>query len=258
MKGPLRNCIAIALCFLFITNCRKHDISNPCQGKIQPTANFDIRETVGDTTFSADTVFRNNYIQFSALSNYDSVSWKIGDDSRTFLKPYFVLAFPNDITSIAVQFTGYAKPSSCFPNDKGTYTGTKQLTTVEQFDRATLTRSPLIGKYRGYFVGNPTDTFTVKIDYFDSTKYNTSVTGTQNFYWISNIPKGYIDSTSDFGLRYPELRHGCRVRMGYKSLVFDGSFDIHGSGWLSHDSLFINYLQNAQVAIRKKFIGKRY
>lgn len=242
---------------LFAWGCRKKHEQNPCEGKSQPIAEFAVKEMVGDTAFDADTIFRDNYVKFQSLTSYDSVLWKIGTDPRKFTQSIFTLSFINDLITVPVTFTGN-KPANtqCFPNDNGIYTGVKQLTTVEQFDRATLTKSPLIGRYKGYFTNNPLDTFTVRIEYFDSTKYNVSVTGLKNFYWISNIPKGYIDSTSDPAVRYPELRNGHSMEMGYKSFVFSGGFDIRGKGWLSHDTLFINY-SGYGVTTQKKFIGKR-
>lgn len=228
-----------------------------CMGKTQPVAQFAFKEIVGDTAFYADTVYNDNIVQFTALDSYDSLKWKVGNDPRVFSQKNFSLNFINTIVSIPVTFTGYNQPNhTCFPNDNGIYTGTKQLTTVEQFDRATLTKSPMIGRYKGAFTDTPADTFTVRIDYFDSAKYNTAHTGARNFYWISNIPKGYIDSTSDPAIRYPELRNGMAAEMGYKALVFSGGFDIRGNGWLIKDSLFINYI-GYNLTRQKKFIGKR-
>ncbi|MDB5191527.1 MAG: hypothetical protein JWQ96_1090 [Segetibacter sp.] len=242
---------------LSILSCDKKEEADPCDGKKQPVASFAVKEIVGDTSFTADTIFRDNYVQFEALDSYDSVSWKIGHDPRVFTKPRFALSFINDLITVEIGFTGYKRPNlMCFPNDDGVYNGVKPLTVLEQFDRTTLTKSPLIGRYRGSFTDRPTDTFIVRIDYFDSTKYNTSTTGAKNFYWISNIPKGYIDSTSDPALAYPELRNGFSMEMGYKSFVFSGGFNIRGKGWLQKDSLFVNYI-GYNLAAQKKFVGKK-
>lgn len=248
----------VFLFFLLLSACRKKDVVNPCEGKTQPVANFTVKEVVGDTAFTADTIFRDNPVQFAAAEAYDSVQWKIGTDTRIFTKPLFHLNFVNDLITVAVKFTGYRQPATnCFPDDKGIYTGTKSLTAVEQFDRATLTKSPLIGCYRGAFTDAPSDTFTVRIDYFDSAKYNTSITGIKNFYWISNLPKGYRDSTSDLAHAYPELRNGLPVEMGYKALKFGWSASNCNSGyaWLSHDTLYITRGNN--FCGRKKFIGRK-
>lgn len=242
---------------LWLAACREKDVPSPCEGKVQTTASFAIKEMLGDTAFTADTIFRDNYVQFEALTAYDSVKWKVGNDIGAFTNPRFTLSFVNDLVTIPVVFTGYKQADQhCFPNDGGVYSGTKLLTIVEQVDKATLTLSPLIGRYRGAFLDASSDTFTIRIDYFDSSKYDISVTGTKNFYWISNMPKGYVDESSENARRYPELRNGMPVDMGYKCLLFGWSnANCHsGKAWLSHDSLFVNYGING---CRQQFIGKR-
>ena len=244
--------------FLLLFSCGKKQVEDPCKGKIQPVPEFAVKEIVGDTAFLADTVFRDNAVRFEALTQYQTVKWKIGSDPRDFTQPIFQLYFFNDIITIPVTFTGTNTPNkSCFPNDNGVYTGVKQLTTVEQFDKSLITLSPLIGKYKGYFENNPADTFTVRIEYFDSSKYDPSITGLKNFYWISNIPKGYKDSTSSNALEYPELSNGLSIEMGYKCFAFGFSNTdcISGRGWLSRDTLYINY--GGPTQCKKKFIGKR-
>jgi len=244
--------------FILLLSCTDKDLENPCKGKVQPVAAFTFKEIVGDTAFIADTVFRDNAVQFEALATYLTVKWKIGSDPRDFSQPKFQLYFLNDLLNIPITFTGTNQPDKlCFPNDNGIYSGVKQLTTVEQFDKSILTLSPLIGRYKGYFINNPTDTFTVRIEYFDSLKYDPSITGNKNFYWISNIPKGYKDSTSSNALAYPELRNGLPIEMGYKCFEFGWSTSNcnSGNGWLSHDTLYVNYGSPTQC--KKKFIGKR-
>ena len=243
---------------LLILSCTDKQVENPCKDKVQPAAEFTFKEIVGDTAFVADTVFRDNAVQFEVLAQYQTVKWKIGNDPRDFSQPKFQLYFFNELATIPITFTGTNQPNNiCFPNDNGVYSGVKQLTTVEQFDKPILTLSPLTGKYRGYFANNPSDTFTVRIEYFDSSKYDPSITGLKNFYWISNIPKGYKDSTSSAALEYPELKNGLPIEMGYKSFVFGWSNlnCISGKGWLSHDTLYVNYGGPSQC--KKKFIGKR-
>jgi hypothetical protein len=244
------------IAFIILSGCRKHPDKNPCAGLTLPVAEFSIRETVGDTTFSADTIFRDNYVEFKSLSQYQSVLWKIGNDPRDFNSADFNLSFNNFLGSLLVSFTGKKIPNTlCFPNDNGEYKGTKNITLVEQLDKSTLTISPLVGKYKGYFTDNPSDMWTVRIDYFDSTKYDVSTTGSKNFYWISNIPKAFIDSTSESARQYPELRNGIRLDMGYKSFVFQYNTCITGKGWLQNDTLYVNYGNN--FCGRRQFIGKR-
>ena len=149
-------------------------------------------------------------------------------------------------------------PTNCFPGDKGVYSARKRLTIVEQFDKTRITISPMVGSYKGAFKETPKDTFTVTINYFDSAKYNPSFTGTQNFYWISNIPKGYQELGTIEAQFYPELRNGMRPVMGYKCLQFGDMGQMkkgEGFGELKHDTLII-YYANLQTG-RNTFIGKR-
>jgi hypothetical protein len=237
----------------FCISCRKKN-ENLCEGKTKPSGKFLIKELIGDTAFIADTVYRDNYVQFQALDNYESVTWKLGSDPRHWADTEFSLSFINALGTIPINFTGKKTPNTlCFPNDNGIYSSSKKLTMVEQLQKPYVTISPLVGKYKGYFTDSPNDTFTTRIDYFDSTKYEVAVTGSKNFYWLSNMPKGYVSS---LGWSYPELKNGQPVEMGYKCFVFgSGSNIVQGRGWLSNDTLYINY--GNDLVGRKKFIGKK-
>jgi hypothetical protein len=244
---------------LHFCSCKKKREVNPCDGLTQPKADFAFKEILNDTAFYADTIFRDNYVNFVASKPYQSVLWKIGNDPRDFKSANFTLSFVNSLETITVNFTGWSTPNTqCFPDDKGVYNGIKQLTIVEQFDKPNVTLSPLVGRYRGAFTNTPNDTFTLRINYFDSVKYDVTMTGSKNFYWISNIPKNYKDSTSSTSYAYPELRSGQPVEMGYKCLQFgSGSNSSTGRGYaeLVLDTLKIYY--HNQLTGRKIFLGKR-
>jgi hypothetical protein len=251
---------AIIIFITFFTfGCKKYKVENPCEGIIAEKKQFFFKEILSDTTFIADTVFRDNYVSFETSGSFDTISWKIGSDPRNFSSKSFTLSFTNFLGTIDVGFNGKWKPNSiCFPYDKGELIGTKKLTIVEQVEKPNVTLSPMIGKYRGIYKENPLDTFEVRIEYFDSSKYDASTTGSKNFYWISNIPKGYLDTTSSPALAYPELREGISPEMGYKCLQFGDLGNIlkgRGFATLQNDSLIISY--NHIITGRKLFIGKR-
>jgi hypothetical protein len=232
------------------TACRKkHD--NPCEGLTKPSGQFVIKELIGDTAFTADTIFRDNYVQFQALDSYESVTWRLGSDPRIWTSPEFSLSFYSALGTIPINFNAKRTANMvCFPGDNGVYASTKNLTMVEQVEKPYVTISPLVGRYKGYFTDNPSDTFTVRMEYFDSTKYDVGITGSKNFYWFSNFPKGFI---SMLGWSYAELKNGYSIEMGYKCFVFQ--IGPSGKGWLSNDTLYINY-GNAYEG-RRKFIGKK-
>jgi hypothetical protein len=236
------------------TACRKKQ-DNLCEGLTKPSGQFVIKELIGDTAFTADTVFRDNYVQFKATESYEGIIWKVGSDPRVWTIPEFTLSFLNELGTLPVTFTGTKQPNKvCFPNDNGTYTSSKNFTFVEQVQKPFVTISPLVGRYKGYFSDNLSATFIVRMEYFDSTKYDVSITGSKNFYWFSNMPQGFV-STTNAAFAYPELKNGFSVEMGYKSFVFNYDSYHQGKAWLSHDTLYINY--GDDLVGRKKFIGKK-
>jgi hypothetical protein len=243
----------LASTFILLESCKKKH-ENICEGTSSPpTGKFIFKELIGDTAFAADTIFRDNYVQFQATDTYESVTWKLGSDPTLRTLPEFSLSFINALGVVPIDFKGNKTPNTlCFPNDNGIYSSNKNLTMVEQVEKPLLTLSPLIGRYKGYFTNTPNDTFTVRLEYFDSTKYNTSITESKNFYWFSNMPKGFVSTLS---LPYPELKNGYKIEMGYKCFVFDWDDFVNGRAWISNYTLFINYGQN--FTERKKFIGKK-
>lgn len=243
----------ISFSLFLVPGCKKDTAGDQCNGKTLPSGKFEIKEVVGDTAFLADTIFRDNYVQFSALDAYQSVEWKLGNDPRTFTDSSFSLSFNTALVTIPINFKGKRTAiPQCFPGDIGTYNSSQNLTVLEQIEKPILTLSPLVGRYKGFFTNAPADTFTVSMDYFDSTKYDVTSTGSKNFYWFSNLPNGF-ENTTNAAFAYPELKHGFRIDMGYKCFVFNYDSYHQGKAWLSHDTLFINY--GDDIVGRKKFIG---
>lgn len=239
---------------LFFFSCKKNKTERPCDITQMPSGKFVTKEILGDTSFIADTIFRNNYVQFQTLDNYESVNWKLGSDPRDWTNQNFQLSFINALGEVPINFLGRKTANTlCFPQDNGKYGSSQNLVLLEQSEKPTLTISPLVGRYKGTFTNNATDTFIMRIEYFDSLKYDVGVTGSKNFYWISNIPKNY---TSTLGWIYPELLNGQPIQMGYKCFKFgSGSSEVQGRGWLSNDTVLVNYGNN--IVGRKKFIGKK-
>ena len=257
MKSSILSPILLfTVILIFSIGCKKKHEPNPCMGITKPTGKFVFKELIGDTAFVTDTAFRDNYVQMQALDTYEKVSWTLGSDPRIFTQPDFTLSFITVLGTIPVSFTGNKTPNTiCFAGDNGIYASTKNLTMVEQVEKPNVTISPLVGRYRGYFTETPADTFTVRMEYFDSAKYDVSITGSKNFYWFSNMPKGFTGTTTA-SFVYKELLHGFSVEMGYKSFVFGtGSSIVQGKSWLSNDSIYINY--GNDLVGRKKFIGKK-
>ncbi|MCX8020392.1 MAG: hypothetical protein N2747_07870 [Chitinophagaceae bacterium] len=223
-----------------------------------PQAKFVVLERLTDTAFESDTIFRDNPVIFKAIGEYDSVLWKVGDDPRDFTSKQFGLIFFDFLGTVPVRFTGYLKPDSvCFPNAPKEYNAYQNITLVEQSTSGILTKSPLVGQYKGCYTHDPTDSFIVRFEFFDSAKYSVSFPGYKNFYWISNFPKGYV-STESITVAFPELRQGRWPEMGYKCFHFGKYYQYYGysRGWLqNHDTLII--LNSGYQIPLRKFVGKR-
>ncbi|TAD81910.1 MAG: hypothetical protein EAY75_16995 [Bacteroidetes bacterium] len=238
--------------------CRKQTLEDPCLNIVQPNGDFVFLEPVGDTSFAADTVFADNGAVFRPLAKYETETWKVGNDPREFEGPNFGLLFPEKYSeTISVSFKGTAKPNSlCFPNDKGTYKATKKLTVVEQFDRATLTVSSMVGSYVGSYTDAPNDKWTVSLKYFDSAnKYSPSLTGVRNFYRLFNFPR-VNPNTSGEVKQYPELENSISIEMGFKSFSYSFDSEYIGKGWLIQDTLFI--LNGHKPRVRKFIAIKQH
>ncbi len=245
---------------LFFMACDKNQGENKCNGAVQHKASFVIMEVLSDTSFEADTVFRDNFVGFKATAPYSSVSWQLGTDPRIRTLPSFDLSFYGTLGTVPITFSGNKQADTiCFPRDNGVYSATRNVTLVEQVDKSVITLSPLRGKYFGAFTDMPTDTFTIRIDYFDSLKYNTGITGSKNFYWLSNFPKGF-QGTSTPAVVYPELNYGRDIEMGYKCFIAGSNGEmplgkIRGVLSKKYDSLIIT-TGSVQFPYRK-FIGIR-
>jgi hypothetical protein len=49
---------------------------NVCNGAVQHKASFMLMEVLSDTSFEADTVFRDNFVGFKATAQYESITWQ--------------------------------------------------------------------------------------------------------------------------------------------------------------------------------------
>ena len=259
---PMAKFFTILSTFLLLLSCKKNN-HDPCQNAVQPSLSFNIREVVYDSSYVTDTMFSHNAVIFETVGEYDSVKWNIGNDPRIFKEPRFIYGSGRftgiPVGQVEIKLTAYKAPNvKCFPADKGIYTASKTLTIVDAYTRGSLTKSPLLGRYHGSNTDSPLDTFTVRIEYFDSTKYDLTHFGRQNFYWISNLPKGYFWDGSDQTYNNPELQYGVEINyLGYKGFsTTDGATCNNGFGFLSHDSLIIDYGVSF-ANCKKRFIGRR-
>ncbi len=261
---------ALSIFSFILFSCKKNNNTNinNCLDVKPIQANAFIGEMIGDSTFATDTAFTGTVL-FETKGNYKQFHWKIGYDTSTFNSKKFTLRFEYPLPAINVNLFVSNNPNAqCFPNDDGMDTAINSLTILP---RDSTAKSPLIGDYLGYIEGRQSDTFTVRINFWNDKKYN-PVLGPQPFYTISNFPKGYRDTTSSIGTRFKELSYGYVCDWGYRALFIYEDYlqaqQVKGYAYLSNrNSLIIDYSrsdvsapydpQTGYPRLKEKFIGIR-
>jgi hypothetical protein len=230
-------------------------VTNP--KKLQP--DFSIYEQVGDTLLPSDTCYALSKVTFAASDGFRDYKWVVGNPANTFYTKSFSLTF-DGAEDIQVQLSGN------FANQPSVSLS-KQLTIYYPTQRV----SPLVGQFRGHNTNAPNDTFTVSVDYWFGQRYPW---WSQGAYSISNLPKGFTDTTQNFNGSYrPEIT-GIISSTGYKNMAFDRSGNIPAQGikgyatikrgqqdtlvvhYTTIDMAYYNATQKIQL-IEKQFIGIR-
>lgn len=215
------------------SSCRRNPPeaqADPCKDKTTFKAAFTIEEKVGDTSFVTGKALAPGYVFFKAQGTYDSVRWYIGGVQNTSTNRNHVLYFQNPEGPVDVTFIGYKKQDTqCFPNDKPTDTVRKTVTVLPRDGSASI-----VGRFLGYNEGNPSDTFSVTISYYDN------VWG----YFIKNLPKGCPGYTT--GSESAPKDIGLSIIPGHSAFVINQNSvvcaTVNGFGKIKGtDTLEINY-----------------
>lgn len=241
--------IASLLIIFVSVSCKKiQPPYDPCQYYVPFNGSLDLRQEVGDTTFSADTIFPNSYLYFvPGGQGLDSCVWQINNSPAVTSKAEIVkymLVDPGQ--HLDISLTAYRRQSSIIcAKDTLVFRFSKSVYVVDR------NQSLIIGDFKGVSTENITDTFTIHIQYTGSPL---------PYYFLSNLPKGCI--RSEYRTGYP-ADIGYTIDAGYKSLHIDGGTclpNIHGNGSLiSRDSLAINYYLVSDTGLKTfyTFRGKR-
>ena len=267
----MKSSVTVSSCIVviaFLLSCKKHNAISSCESLSPITSDPLTREVIGDSSIVTDTAFVGSII-FEAVGNPKQTEWKIGDDPRIYTSPKFLLKFDYPVSSIGVNLIVKGDVNSeCFPNDDGIDAANRLLTILP---RDTSTRTPLIGDYLGSVQGRSSDTFTVSVNFWTNPKYKPYV-GPQPFCTISNFPKGYRDTTSSIGTRFPELSYGYMCDWGYRAIYINEDYkdaqNVKGYAYLtSKDTLIIDFSRADLTAnyipgygyprLKEKFIGIR-
>ena len=105
MKTKLSLYLILVYSITFQVSCGKKN-DNLCESITKPSGEFVIKELIGDTAFIADTVFRDNYVQFQTTESYEGVKWKVGSDPRVWTTPEFTLNFHTTLGTLPVAPLG--------------------------------------------------------------------------------------------------------------------------------------------------------
>lgn len=254
--------VILILSLLLLFNSCQHcnDPTNPDCGNYNPcygasnVADFECTEYFdanNDLNVKCDTlVFGTTSCLFNSKMEYFSYDWQIGSDTNHRYGKTFTINFNKSFGSIPVTLIGKRAPNpKCIPNDDGVDTFTKPITIVD------WKASPLIGKFSGSLVSNPTQIFTIEI------KENTSI---QNLIMNSPILLNLLntcDGIYNISIGYKQFRSP----IGAASYSPTGSCykitDISGSLDISNQIITITYISDYGHITGKikteTFIGKR-
>ncbi|MFK7969011.1 MAG: hypothetical protein AB8F95_01530 [Bacteroidia bacterium] len=146
---------------------------DPCFGEVWVEPEIVIKEMLsskGDTfyhTITDTTVSTSDLTSFSTNVEYESYSWTIGSDPRSFDKKEVRLHFLGFTGNVPVTFIGKRKAQPCFP-DKPLIDTLHKIMTVVPYNA-----SSIVGRYFGHVEGSPEDTFTVSV-WVDTTSLENS------------------------------------------------------------------------------------
>lgn len=252
-----KNLSKLTLVLLLLTACKPERIipDDPCINVPDVNATFKMYEQVGDSLIETNKVIKRNQIVFKApTGKFDSVSWRVGNDPRTFTGNPIYLRFPDPLSDIQVTMTAFGKA-----NTGCGFTGQVTKTqTLNVFDRD---NTPLIcGRFKGYLLDAPADTFTVLIHYVDST------TCQQGFY-ISNFPKGCttyipVNANSPYchntGLPFSPVGYNAAILKDLSSIYEACAPAVTGFAKITNgNTLNISFSKNISPEIKQTFIGIR-
>jgi hypothetical protein len=175
-----KNLSKLTLALLLLTACETESITpvDTCIDVPDVNTTFKMYEQVGDSLIETNKVIKRNQVVFKAPpGKFDSVIWRVGNDPRRFTGNTIYLRFPDPISDITVTMSGYGKA-----NTGCGFTG--QITKTQNLSVFNRDNTPAIcGRFKGYLLDAPADTFTVLIHYVDSINC-------QSGFYISNFPKG--------------------------------------------------------------------
>lgn len=204
--------------------CKEPVMADPCEGVEEVVADFKVENEIWgyhykSKRFEVDT-FVSGYVFFTAVGQFDSVKWIIGDDPRIFKENEFSLIF-SAVGNLDITMIGYRKSNTdCLPLDDGIDTLTKAIVIVP------ISQSRVFGHYNGHFLSQPDSAFQLFIDYDSSEIWS-----------VNEFPKGYPRDIGEYGFL-----------AGYRNFLADydgygGQLGPKPGGWgrVSDDTIIFDF-----------------
>lgn len=169
--------IGLLLLSVITVTCDKNEPDNPCKNAKPFSADFYIKEAVGDSLVVSNKALQYANVTFEAADSYDSYHWMVGNDQNISTQKKYTLLFTEIVEDIQVRLIATKKASPCFPNDKTIDTVYHTISVVPWRDAA------IIGKYAGAYARTPNIKDTVEIKFVPTDE-------PFGFFMIKNVSRG--------------------------------------------------------------------
>ena len=186
----MKRFVLFSIVLLTIVSCSE-DEEVPCANAVLPSINIATLSVVEDSLFEEDTflVSRESEVNvmFSVSASdrdFDSLSWQIGSDPRTFTESTFDLWFDiYDVGVIDISLTLWRTRNQCFPEDS-TVSVRKQIHLLSRKDNPYAFE----GAFTGYNESDPDRVFDVTVVNFGP--FPPPTDDTQYWLHVHNLTEG--------------------------------------------------------------------
>lgn len=177
--------IVIAYCF---ANCKKHnEIIDPCKDHQPMSINFIVEEeySASGKKMETDTILSNRRITLTADKTFNYYTW-MANGSRLNGLDYITEAFFDSSGLYKLKLIGSRKANNkCPPFDNGIDSIEKNIVVLPDPQNSTVGSTPLIGKFIGSCLSDPTHFFEIEIG-----KFPMSIGSPDSLIGINNFPDG--------------------------------------------------------------------
>ena len=186
--------LAVSLALVLLTlGCGPDEAPAPdCSAGVLPSTNpieFYLEARQDEPFAYEDTMVGSPYVFFNSKTEYDSYTWKVGTDPRTWTTRKFELQFQNYFGTVDIVLVGRRRPRpECQPNDTGIDSFKRRITILPR------NSAPIFGRFMGNIIEAPS-----------SQPFEIYVTNVDGFFisGIQNLPNGCTYTISGNEIRVP-------------------------------------------------------